>query len=128
MYFDGIFLSKAYNISARKCHRNHVSWQWRVMRNLKENWLEAWKITSNLVNFHASSRKCDDLHFDGFLLSNLVNFHASSQKSENFHFDGLLLSKVYNNWAKKIAEELFVMTLKDEQYLKKHRVVVWKMT
>ena len=29
-------------------------------------------------------------------IRNLVNFHASSRKSENLHFDGLLLSKVYN--------------------------------
>ena len=28
-------------------------------------------------------------------LRNLVNFHASSRKSENLHFDGLLLSKAY---------------------------------
>ena len=27
-------------------------------------------------------------------LGNLVNFHASSRKSENLHFDGLVLSKV----------------------------------
>ena len=26
----------------------------------------------------------------------LVNFHGSSRKSENLHFDGLLLSKVSN--------------------------------
>ena len=26
---------------------------------------------------------------------NLVNFHASSRKSENLHFDGLLLPKAY---------------------------------
>ena len=26
-------------------------------------------------------------------IRNLVNFHASSGKSENLHFDGLLLSK-----------------------------------
>ena len=29
-------------------------------------------------------------------IRNLVNFHASSRKSENFHFDGLLLSKAFN--------------------------------
>ena len=29
-------------------------------------------------------------------IRNLVNFHASSRKSENSHFDGLLLSKAYN--------------------------------
>ena len=26
---------------------------------------------------------------------NLINFHASSRKSENLHFDGLVLSKAY---------------------------------
>ena len=26
---------------------------------------------------------------------NFVNFHASSRKSENVHFDGLVLSKAY---------------------------------
>ena len=30
------------------------------------------------------------------MTSNLVNFNASSGKSENFHFDGLLLQKVCN--------------------------------
>ena len=29
-------------------------------------------------------------------IRNLVNFHASSRKSENFHFDGLVMSKIYN--------------------------------
>ena len=28
-------------------------------------------------------------------IRNLVNFHASSRKSENLNFDGLLLSKSY---------------------------------
>ena len=28
-------------------------------------------------------------------IRNLDNFHASSRKSENLHFDGLLLSKAY---------------------------------
>ena len=26
---------------------------------------------------------------------NLVNFHASTQKSQNWHFDGFLQSKIY---------------------------------
>ena len=35
-------------------------------------------------------------------MRNLVNFHASKQKSENLHFNGLLLIKVCNVSAKKI--------------------------
>ena len=45
LYNDGLFLSKAYNISARKFQRNYVSWHWRVMQNLKENWLVTWEMT-----------------------------------------------------------------------------------
>ena len=45
LYFDGVLLYKAYNVSARKCQRNYVSWHWKVMQNLKENWLVAWKMT-----------------------------------------------------------------------------------
>ena len=28
-------------------------------------------------------------------IKNLINFHASSRKSENLHFHGLVLSKAY---------------------------------
>ena len=33
-------------------------------------------------------------------IKNLVNFHASSRKSENLHFNGFLLSKTY-----KVSDE-----------------------
>ena len=47
-----------------------MSWHWRVMQNLKKNWLATWKMTRNLVNFHAGSQKSGNLHFNGLLLSN----------------------------------------------------------
>ena len=34
----------------------------------------------------------------------LVNFHASSQKSENLHFDGLLLSKACKDLDEKVQK------------------------
>ena len=36
------------NISARKFHRNYVSWHWKVMQNWKKNWLVAWKMTKGI--------------------------------------------------------------------------------
>ena len=42
-------------------------------------------------------------------LRNLVNFHASSQKSENLHFDGLLLSIAGRVSGIKSTEELSLM-------------------
>ena len=37
-------------------------------------------------------------------IRNLVNFHTSSRKSENLYFDGLLLSKAYKVLDKKIQK------------------------
>ena len=37
-------------------------------------------------------------------MRNLVNFHASSRKSGNLHFDTLLLSKAYKVLAEKVQK------------------------
>ena len=37
-------------------------------------------------------------------MRNLVNFHATSQKSENLHFDWFLLSKAYKDLDEKIQK------------------------
>ena len=38
-------------------------------------------------------------------IKNLVNFHVSSRKSENLHFDGLFLSKTYKDLVEKAQEK-----------------------
>ena len=48
LYIDGLFLSKAYTVSVRKFQRNYVSWHWRVLQSLNENWLVAWKMTQGI--------------------------------------------------------------------------------
>ena len=37
-------------------------------------------------------------------IRNLVNFHVSSRKSENLHFEGLLLSKAYKVLDEKVQK------------------------
>ena len=37
-------------------------------------------------------------------IRNLVNFHASSRKSQNLHFNRLLLSKAYNILDEKVQK------------------------
>ena len=37
-------------------------------------------------------------------IRNLVNFHGSSRKSENLHFDRILLSKAYGDLDEKIQK------------------------
>ena len=44
-------------------------------------------------------------------IKNLINFHASSHKSENLLFDGLVLSKAYKVLDRKVQK---IMTLKSD--------------
>ena len=52
-------------------------------------------------------------------IRNMVSFHASSQKSENLHFDALVLFKAYKVLDEKVQKSC-VMTLKcDEKFEEK---------
>ena len=44
-HFHGLLLTKVFIAWAKKVQRNYLSWHWRVMQNLKKNWLVAWKMT-----------------------------------------------------------------------------------
>ena len=59
---------------------------------------------------------------------NLVNFHASNRKFENLHFDGLLLLVAYKVLAKKIQKSYLSWHWRMIQTLKKNGLFVWKMT
>ena len=59
-----------------------MSWQWRMMKNLKRNWLVSSKLTWGIWQI---------------LIRALENL-------KNLHFNGLLLTKVNNIWTKKRIE------------------------
>ena len=46
---------------------------------------------------------------------NLENFNANSGKSTNLHFDLLFLLKIYYVCVQKSTEELYVITLKNDE-------------
>ena len=43
--FDGILWSKVEKVWPQNLQRSYVSWQWRIMQNLKRNWLVISKLT-----------------------------------------------------------------------------------
>ena len=45
LHFDWSLLCKVYNVWPKKVQRSSVSWQWRVMQNLKKNRPVVWKMT-----------------------------------------------------------------------------------
>ena len=78
--FNGLFLSRAYIVWAKKVQRSYLSWHWRVIQNLERNRLVIWKLTWGIWQ--------------------ILTWSLESLK--NIHFNGLLLSKVYIVWTKKV--------------------------
>ena len=60
-------------------------------------------------------------------IRNLTNFHPSTLKSQNFHFNGLLRSKVYIVWAKKVQRSNLSWNWRGIQNLERNRLVVSKL-
>ena len=44
-------MCKVFNAWPKKIQRSYLSWHWRVMQNLKKNWLVVWKMTGILQIF-----------------------------------------------------------------------------
>ena len=45
LHFNEILLTKVYNVWAKKVQGSYVYWHWRLMQNLKKNWLVLSKMT-----------------------------------------------------------------------------------
>ena len=58
-------------------------------------------------------------------IRNFVNFHASSRKSQNLHFDWMLLSKACKDLEKN-TEELCFMTMKSDPKFEEKLTLVFK--
>ena len=48
LHFDWSLLCKVSNAWPKKVQRRYISWHWRVMQNLKKNWLVVWKMRSGI--------------------------------------------------------------------------------
>ena len=90
-HFNGLLLSKVYIVWTKKVERSYLSWHWRVMQNLKKNWLVAWKMTWGIWQIFTRALKVSklELWWDPFVQSR----------------KGMTL---------KFTEELCVMTMKND--------------
>ena len=68
------------------------------MQNLKGNWLVARKMTRNLVSFHASSRKSENLHSDGFLLSKADKVSDEKLQKSYVSWHWRVMQSLMKNW------------------------------
>ena len=142
LYNDWLFSPKAY-VSARKFQelcamtlRGDAKFKGKLTCGLKNSIM-------NLVNFHASSRKSENVHLDWLLMSKAYRAMQRMKKnwllvpkmtgirwikSESLHFDVLLLSVAYKFSAKKVQKNDLSWHWRVIQTLKKNWLFVWKMT
>ena len=57
----GLLLRKVYIVWAKKVQRSYLSWQRRVMQNLKKNWLVAWKMTWGIRQIFTRALESDKI-------------------------------------------------------------------
>ena len=101
LYIDEVFLSKAHTVSEELC-----------VMTLKGVTKFKGKLTCELKND----------------IRNLVNFHASSWKSENMYFDWIHLSKTCKYLDEKVQKSYVSWHWRVMQSLKKNWFLVPKMT
>ena len=82
-------------VSATKFQRNYVSWHWRKMQNLKENWLLAWKKTKGIWLIFVRGVESLKIH-------TMMGFYCPK-----------------HSYRWKITEELSIMTLKSNAKFEK---------
>ena len=104
--FSWVLLSKVENVWAWNLQESYLSWKWRMMQNLKRNWLVNSKLT--WVIWWILSRALENL--------------------KNLHFNGLPLTIVYNVWAKKVQRGYVWLHWRLILNLKKNWLVLSKMT
>ena len=56
-------MCKVFNVWPKKVQRSYLSWNWRVMQNLKKNWLAVWKMTLGICKFSPEQFKVSKLGF-----------------------------------------------------------------
>ena len=67
LYFNGLLLIKVYNVWAKKIQRGYLSWHWRVMPNLKNNWIVLPKMTWRILQIF--TRALQDMEIGTFMRS-----------------------------------------------------------
>ena len=107
LHFNGLLLSKGYNVWAKKRYR-------RVFLHGPEYWCNIWRKTALCFQkFHEEFSKFSAQHV---------------QKSKNRDFDGILLSKVENLWAQNLQGKFVWWQWRMIQNLKRNWLVSSKLT
>ena len=95
-----VYMSKVYIVWAEKVQRSYLTWYWRMMQNLKKNWLVAWKMTWGIWQIFTRALKVSklELWWDPFV---------QSRKGMTLRFTEELCVMTMKNNAKFVEELTF---------------------
>ena len=136
--FDGQFFSKVfqlkkyrwvifydteqwYNVSAKKFHRNYVLWDWRVMHDIKTNWLVAWKITKGIwLIFTKAFERLQICTFMGPFCPKHTNFYMKKVQNSYVLWHGRAMQSLKKTWSlvPKMAWEIWCILMRGVASLK----------
>ena len=74
--FNGLLVTKVYNVWAKKLQRSYLSWHWRMMQNLKKKGTVVWKWHEKFGKFSPEHSKVSKLGLWWDLLSKVENVWA----------------------------------------------------
>ena len=94
LHFNGLPLTKVYNVWAKKVQGSYVWWHWMLMQNLMKNWLFLSKITWGIWEIFTRA-------LESLKIWTLMRCFIQSRKCMTLKFTG----------------ELFVMTMKSDAKL-----------
>ena len=87
LLFNGLLLTKLHNVWAKKVQKSYLSWQWRMMQNLKRNWLVSSKLTWGITNFDEHLKISNICPLMGCLWPKYIMFELT--KYIGVMFDGI---------------------------------------
>ena len=93
---DGIVLSKVKNVWVSNLQGNCVSWQWRMMQNLKSNWLISSKLTWEILT--QALENLINLHFNGIFLIKYIMFELNKVWESYVWWHWILMQHLKENW------------------------------
>ena len=86
LHFNGLLLTKVYNVWAKKVQRSYVWLHSRLIQGLKENWLVFPKIDMrNLANFHQSNWTSPNWDLDDIICLKLKMYELKIYKGVMSH-------------------------------------------
>ena len=95
--FDEILLYKIENVSAQNFQGSYVLWQWRMMQNLKRNWLVVSKLAWGI--WRILTRALENLkhfYFNGLL--NWPKYRAKKVQMSYVWWHWVLILNLKENW------------------------------